>query len=323
MIITLTGANFSASNIGTLSTWSISRVIGSGATYAGPAYVNKNAALNATVTIADGYELGSAGVTVTMGGVTQSGVTTTSEDGKIVTISIGSVSGNVVIKVPTKNINTGEEDDGVKPTIYTLSDIQSSLSMYQAEEEGSNTANSFANPVTTLESNYISFVTSSQSKCLFSNIPLGVGSEVEFSVVYGSVNNSNCVIGFTSTIDNLDTWKNMNWQENNTGVVIPDSHIWFSKDGNIIYLERLTNKFVAATPATAINSFLPFDEGRKCKLKVLATGFEFYNEAGNLVFTMTSNNSNPYITHTTTPVYFCFSSDTSMTLKIYSIKQVV
>lgn len=124
MIITLTGANFSASNIGTLSTWSISRVLGSGATYSGQTFVDKNAALSATVTIADGYELGSAGVTVTMGGSpVTSGITTS---GNVITISIGSVTGNVVIKVPTINSETGEDTEtpvnppsGDTPTVTT------------------------------------------------------------------------------------------------------------------------------------------------------------------------------------------------------------
>lgn len=110
MIITLKGANFKDSNIGTLSTWTISRVLGDGATYNGVTYVDKNAALNATVTIAEGYEIGAAGVTVTMGGnPVTSGVTVS---GQTITISIGSVTGNVVIKVPTKNTATGEEGGG-------------------------------------------------------------------------------------------------------------------------------------------------------------------------------------------------------------------
>jgi hypothetical protein len=110
MIITLTGANFSANNIGTLSTWTISRVLGDGATYSGDTYVDKGAALNATVTIASGYELGSAGVTVTMGGnAVTSGITTS---GNTITIKINAVTGNVVIKVPTKNTATGEEGGG-------------------------------------------------------------------------------------------------------------------------------------------------------------------------------------------------------------------
>ena len=106
MIITLKGANFSASNIGTLSTWRISTTLGAGATYSGATIVNKGAALTATVTIADGYELGSAGVTVTMGGSTVNAATVS---GNTITISIASVTGNVVIKVPTKGTVTGEE----------------------------------------------------------------------------------------------------------------------------------------------------------------------------------------------------------------------
>ena len=116
MIITLKGADFSSSNIGTLSTWSISRVLGTGATYSGVTYVDKGAALSATVTIADGYELGSAGVTVTMGGVAGSYATV---DGSTVTISISSVTGNVVIKVPTVNSSTGEEDSETTYYIVT------------------------------------------------------------------------------------------------------------------------------------------------------------------------------------------------------------
>ena len=57
MIITLIGANFKDSNIGTLSTWTISKVLGDGATYSGVSFVDKNAAFSATVTIASDYEL--------------------------------------------------------------------------------------------------------------------------------------------------------------------------------------------------------------------------------------------------------------------------
>lgn len=110
MIITLKGADFSSSNIGTLSSWTVSRVLGTGATYSGATSVDKGASFSATVTIGDGYELGSAGVTVTMGGVTQSSAYSIS--GSTITISISSVTGNVVIKVPTKNTSTGSEDSG-------------------------------------------------------------------------------------------------------------------------------------------------------------------------------------------------------------------
>lgn len=117
MIITLKNADFSQSNIGTLSTWRITRSLGSGATYDGVTSVDKGAAFSATVTIAEGYEIGSAGVTVTMGGVGQ----TYTIVGNVITISIAAVTGNVVIKVPTVNITTGgEEEPEVPVNNYTF-----------------------------------------------------------------------------------------------------------------------------------------------------------------------------------------------------------
>ena len=109
MIIVLKNADFSQSNIGTLSTWRISRSLGAGATYEGPTSVDKDAALSATVTLAEGYEIGTAGVTVTMGGTTLSGAHSIS--GNVITITIASVTGNVLIKVPTVNTTTGEEEE--------------------------------------------------------------------------------------------------------------------------------------------------------------------------------------------------------------------
>lgn len=112
MIITIKGASYTF-NIGQLDSWFISRSIGSGATYDGVTSVKKDEdeAFNATVTLADGYEIGSAGVSVTMGGsdITSTAVTIS---GSVITIFISSVTGNVVISVPTKNIATGDEDDG-------------------------------------------------------------------------------------------------------------------------------------------------------------------------------------------------------------------
>ena len=107
MIITLKGADFSTSNIGTLSSWNV-RVLGSGVTYNGVSFVDKDAALNATVTVAEGYEFDASDVTVTMGNnpVTE-GITV---DGNTITISIASVTGNVVIRVSTTNTSTGEPD---------------------------------------------------------------------------------------------------------------------------------------------------------------------------------------------------------------------
>jgi hypothetical protein len=113
MIIYLKGADFSKHNIGTLDSWRISRSLGSGATYEGPTSVDKGAAFSATVTLAEGYEIGIAGVTVTMGGTVLSGAHAV--EGNVITITIAEVTGNVLIKVPTINTNTGEEDDPVTP----------------------------------------------------------------------------------------------------------------------------------------------------------------------------------------------------------------
>lgn len=117
MIITLKNADFSKLNIGTLSTWRITRSLGTGASYEGVTSVDKGASLNATITIAEGYELGTAGVTVIMGGnIISSGVTV---NGNTITITISEVTGNVVIKVPTVSINTGGDtgDDPIDPPV--------------------------------------------------------------------------------------------------------------------------------------------------------------------------------------------------------------
>lgn len=120
MIITLKKANFSSNNIGTLSTWTIFTSIGSGATYEGVRAVDKGASFSALVTIADGYEIGTAGVSVMMGttDITSSAVKTT---GNEIEITIGAVTGNVTISVPTVNTATGEEGGGNDtPTIGTI-----------------------------------------------------------------------------------------------------------------------------------------------------------------------------------------------------------
>ena len=124
MIITLKGADFSASNIGTLSSWRITRSLGTGATYDGVTSVDKGAAFSATVTIAEGYELGATGVAVTMGGEIISAATV---NGNVITISIAEVTGNVVIKVPTVNISGGDE-----PVVPQQVDITSAFGPWTA-----------------------------------------------------------------------------------------------------------------------------------------------------------------------------------------------
>jgi len=103
MIITLKGADFSQSNIGTLSTYSI-RFDSNGITNTNTSVDREtNTGYTATITFKENYELDGA-ITVTMGGVD---ITSTVVSG--LNINITKVTGNVVIKVPTKNTVTGEE----------------------------------------------------------------------------------------------------------------------------------------------------------------------------------------------------------------------
>ncbi len=128
MIITLKGADFSASNIGTLSTWRIARSLGAGATYEGLTSVDKGAAFSATVTLAEGYEVGTDGVTITMGGTVLSGAHSIS--GNVITITIAEVTGNVLIKVPTVNTATGEEEEPDTPEVPDDA-VNAGLTLYQ------------------------------------------------------------------------------------------------------------------------------------------------------------------------------------------------
>ena len=111
MIITIKGADFSSANIGTLSTYIISKSIGSGAAFDIPNFVEKNSSANWTITLDEGYTFGT--YSVTMGGVE---VTPTVVD-NVMTISIAEVTGNVRIVVATINENTGEEDIPVVPPV--------------------------------------------------------------------------------------------------------------------------------------------------------------------------------------------------------------
>ena len=110
MIITLKGADFSANHIATLTTWSVFNTMGTGASYDGPSSVDRGAALSATVTLDTDYEVGSAGVSVTMGG-TDISSTAVSQSGQTITITIAQVTGVVHINVYTRNTVTGESGD--------------------------------------------------------------------------------------------------------------------------------------------------------------------------------------------------------------------
>ena len=207
MIITLVGANFSSSHIGTLSTWSISRVLGTGATYNGVTSVNKGASFNATVTIASGYELASAGVTVTMGGATQSGVSTV--NGNTITIAIGSVTGNVVIKVPTVNTATGEEGgsgDGDTTSNYTLVHGNKFAAGHET-----NTARASIFPYTIVVPNGVTITNKSTIQWAYytgvnvDNLPSGTGNGTWGNYTYTGKGNA-IGIAFKKTDDSAFDW---------------------------------------------------------------------------------------------------------------------
>ena len=145
MIIILKNADFSQSNIGTLSTWRIIRSLGVGATYDGPTLVDRGASFSATINIAQGYEVGSAGISITMDGINISNSISGPEqnpvgDGVDYIISIAAVTGNIIIKVPTVNINTGEEEEEKDIlddfTLYDLSYDESAWRLATVSESG-------------------------------------------------------------------------------------------------------------------------------------------------------------------------------------------
>ena len=108
MIITIKGADFSSANIGTLSTYIISKSIGSGASFDIPNFVDKNSSVNWVITLNEGYTFGT--YSVTMG----SEVITPTVVDNVMTITIAEVTGNVRIVIATIN-ESGEEDDPVEP----------------------------------------------------------------------------------------------------------------------------------------------------------------------------------------------------------------
>ena len=103
MIITLKGANFASSNIGTLDSWLISKSL-TGVTIDNTATsVKKGEAYKAVITLKENYTFPDA-ITVTMGGtdITSTYVTKTATT---ITINVPSVTGNIVIRVnATSNV---------------------------------------------------------------------------------------------------------------------------------------------------------------------------------------------------------------------------
>ena len=99
MIITLKSADFSASNIGNIYRWKINYSLGKGIVQPNITSVLKGEGVKITLTIGEGYELAEAGAMVTMGGVSLGNALTVS--GNTIVVEIASVTGPVMIEVPT------------------------------------------------------------------------------------------------------------------------------------------------------------------------------------------------------------------------------
>lgn len=212
------------------------------------------------------------------------------------------------------------EENNLVTTEKTLDEIKTSLKRYNAESSDSTEVNTITNPNVSVDTDSITYGGDNKDSCLFSDLPLYAGSEIEVSIVEGTNSNPNFCIGFDSDIEG--DWKLKNWKTDNTGVIIPESHVWIAtKIANVAFLERQTGKFKDTSPALPISTIM--GEDNKFTLKVLKRGFEIYKN-GECIYTMinTSGISNPYLTHTYVPVYFCFSTSTNVSLKIHKFTQV-
>lgn len=105
MIITLTKANFSSKNIGTLNSFVVLTNLSMGLNYDGPTSVMNGEAFTATITVADFYKLESASLALTMGGEPVADAFIV--DGKTITVNIANVTGIITIKAYAKSLLDG------------------------------------------------------------------------------------------------------------------------------------------------------------------------------------------------------------------------
>ena len=134
MIVTLTGANFSKSNVGTLDFWAITRRLGRGAVYDGPITVERGASLRATISLNGDYSTTLSDIVITMGGQVIEGAVTETEAGKIYAIRIAEITGNITIVVPTINMNVNAHTITYK---YMCGDVEIAPSATEKAVEGS------------------------------------------------------------------------------------------------------------------------------------------------------------------------------------------
>ena len=116
MIITIKGADFSSANIGTLSTYIISKSISRGASFDIPSFVEKNSSVNWVITLAEDYTFGT--YSITMG----SEIITPTINGSTMTIAIANVTGNIRITVATVYNGVEELPEPDEPNVPTFKD---------------------------------------------------------------------------------------------------------------------------------------------------------------------------------------------------------
>lgn len=223
--------------------------------------------------------------------------------------ALGLAVGNhsLVVQAHADGYDSSDYSNEVKYEIgllaKTVEEIQSSLMLYTARD-----VNSVGAASTSLNADNVEYISGSASTCLFSNIPLHVGSKVEFMV---TTSGGNFCMGFETDING--DWTAKNWKSDNTGIVIPASHLWTTSSGSCSYLDRLTGNYKNTNPALTV------DLTKKITFEVLQNGFRVYQN-DELLYTVTENDSNPYITHTGIPTYFCFASNTACSINIFNIE---
>lgn len=111
MILRILGADFSSANIGTLSTYVISKSIGAGISHNIPNFVDKNSSVTWTLTVEEGYLLGSYSI------IMNGEIITPVINENTMTITIPNVTGNVRIVITSINESTGEEETPVVPPV--------------------------------------------------------------------------------------------------------------------------------------------------------------------------------------------------------------
>ena len=121
MIITLVKADFSANNIGQLSSFNVLTNILGGAIYSGPTSVKRGDSLHATISFADGCEL--LQMNVMMGGAVFTDYST--ENNNII-LNIPEVTGVIVINI----IATGEN---ITPPVVNVDPIAAAILHHGAE----------------------------------------------------------------------------------------------------------------------------------------------------------------------------------------------